>query len=119
MDITKVGVQDLREHLTLIPQDAALYGGTIRENLDPFNDHTDAECIDALRMVQLPIEVSSGSATPHADGTGTTREAGSVTQTIVTLESKVSDGGANWSAGQRQLIAMAVSEDSSQFTCQC
>ncbi|KAH7102640.1 hypothetical protein BKA62DRAFT_699295 [Auriculariales sp. MPI-PUGE-AT-0066] len=102
-DITEVGVEDLREHLTLIPQDAALYSGTIRENLDPFKLHTDADCLEALRMVQLPVS-ASGAATPAQEGDN----AESVqTQKVVTLDSKVSDGGANWSAGQRQLIAMA------------
>ncbi|KAH7102647.1 P-loop containing nucleoside triphosphate hydrolase protein [Auriculariales sp. MPI-PUGE-AT-0066] len=113
MDITKLGVEELRSHLTLIPQDAALYSGTIRDNIDPFQEHTDAECLDALKMVQLTLETESGLVTPtsvDAPGTSTAVGSGSATPTqkVVTLESKVSDGGANWSAGQRQLIAMAV-----------
>ncbi|KAH7100998.1 P-loop containing nucleoside triphosphate hydrolase protein [Auriculariales sp. MPI-PUGE-AT-0066] len=106
-DITTVGVQDLRQHLTLIPQDAVLYSGTIRDNLDPFNEHTDAECIHALRMAQLPVD--SGDAPLAIPGTSSSPASGTLTPApiLVTLESQVSDSGANWSAGQRQLIAMA------------
>jgi len=95
-DITRIGVQDLRERLTLIPQDAILYNGTVRDNLDPFKQHTDAECIEALRMVHLPVDAVEATTSGEP-------------AMIITLESKVSDSGANWSAGQRQLIAMAVS----------
>ncbi|EJD42577.1 P-loop containing nucleoside triphosphate hydrolase protein [Auricularia subglabra TFB-10046 SS5] len=112
VDITSIGVEDLRSRLTLIPQDAVLFKGTIRENLDPFNEYTDAECLDVLRAVQLPVDepdetaVSSGESTVVASGTSTPRpDAGS--KIIVTLESQVSEGGNNWSAGQRQLLAMA------------
>jgi len=113
-DITTLGVEDLRSHLTLIPQDTVLYSGTIRENLDPFNQHTDSECLDVLKMVQLSVDVADGGlpvsavagaqdATPAASGTSTPA------QTNFMLDSKVSEGGNNYSAGQRQLIAMAVS----------
>ncbi|EJD42543.1 P-loop containing nucleoside triphosphate hydrolase protein [Auricularia subglabra TFB-10046 SS5] len=112
IDITSIGVEDLRSRLTLIPQDAVLFKGTIRDNLDPFNEFTDAECIDALRAVQLPVGqsrenlFSSDNSTMAASGTSTPRpDTGSTI--IVTLESQVSEGGNNYSAGQRQLIAMA------------
>lgn len=41
IDISMIGVHDLREKLTLIPQDATLFAGTIRDNLDPFGDYSD------------------------------------------------------------------------------
>lgn len=114
-DITTVGVEDLRSQLTLIPQDAVLYSGTIRDNLDPFNEHTDAECIQALRMVHLPVDSAeplTNLASDVAGGTGepppSSRPA-TPASSIATLESPVSEGGHNWSAGQRQLIVMAVS----------
>ncbi|EJD49833.1 P-loop containing nucleoside triphosphate hydrolase protein [Auricularia subglabra TFB-10046 SS5] len=112
IDITSIGVEDLRSRLTLIPQDAVLFKGTIRDNLDPFDEYTDAECIDALRAMQLPVGQSrenlflSDDSTIAASGTSTPRpDTGSTI--IVTLESQVSEGGNNYSAGQRQLIAMA------------
>ncbi|KZV99859.1 hypothetical protein EXIGLDRAFT_668146 [Exidia glandulosa HHB12029] len=105
MDITHMGVEDLRASLTFIPQDAVLFSGTIRDNLDPFGEHTDAECLNVLRMVQLPVDAADTLATTSQIPS----QSGAVpsAQTLVTLDSKVSEGGANWSAGQRQLIAMA------------
>ncbi|KAI0749063.1 hypothetical protein C8Q74DRAFT_1374158 [Fomes fomentarius] len=52
IDISSIGLHDLRR-LTFIPQDATLFSGTLRDNLDPFNEHTDAECIDVLQRVHL------------------------------------------------------------------
>ncbi|EJD49745.1 P-loop containing nucleoside triphosphate hydrolase protein [Auricularia subglabra TFB-10046 SS5] len=112
VDIASIGVEDLRSRLTLIPQDASLFKGSIRENLDPFNEYTDAECLDVLRAVQLPVDesedtgVSLAGSTLGASGTTTPRpDAGS--KIILALESQVSEGGNNLSAGQRQLLAMA------------
>lgn len=56
IDITTVGIQDLRSRITFIPQDATLFSGTIRENLDPFGDYSELECLDALRRVQMISE---------------------------------------------------------------
>ncbi|RMZ78679.1 hypothetical protein DV738_g3746, partial [Chaetothyriales sp. CBS 135597] len=72
VDISKIGLQNLREAITIVPQDPTLFSGTLRNNLDPFELHTDEEIFTALRRVQLisgfPNE--SGSATP--DSTSTT-----------------------------------------------
>ncbi|KAF9115455.1 hypothetical protein BGX27_007708 [Mortierella sp. AM989] len=53
IDISKIGLEDLRRRLTIIPQDAVLFNGTIRSNLDPFQEHTDYEIWEALRRVHL------------------------------------------------------------------
>lgn len=148
LDISQMGLDDLRSRLTIIPQDAVLFSGTIRENLDPFHEHTDEECLDALHRVQLrttPIPSQSWSrmnsraasraasrpasvrhlepgqgqepgengndtetAEAEADATAAAAEAAAEhAKSYVTLESKVSDGGGNFSQGQRQLLAMA------------
>ncbi|KAF8756276.1 P-loop containing nucleoside triphosphate hydrolase protein [Rhizoctonia solani] len=112
IDITTIGLDDLRSQLTLIPQDAVLFNGTIRENLDPFNEYTDAECIEALQRVHLRTTDSPGRslATSRAasikDAPSTPGGTGSG-RTIFTLETKVSEGGNNFSQGQRQLLSMA------------
>jgi len=53
IDISTIGIHDLRSRLTFIPQDATLFSGTLRDNLDPFDEHTDIECLDVLSRVQI------------------------------------------------------------------
>ncbi|KAI0070122.1 multidrug resistance-associated ABC transporter [Panus rudis PR-1116 ss-1] len=73
IDITTIGLHDLRSRITFIPQDATLFSGTLRENLDPFStsqpilsithltvvtvdEHDDSECLDVLYRVQMITE---------------------------------------------------------------
>jgi len=128
IDITTIGLHDLRSRVTFIPQDATLFSGTLRENLDPFNDHDDLECLDVLHRVQMMTDnayesqrtsrqasrVPSRSASPshgdrsHHGGSPTTASTTEIEPKVpITLETQVSPGGANFSQGQRQLIAMA------------
>ncbi|KAG6809740.1 hypothetical protein H0H92_014907 [Tricholoma furcatifolium] len=93
VDISTIGIHDLRSRLTFIPQDVALFSGTLRENVDPFNEHTDAECLDVLQRCHI-------ISMPTSDST-------SATATEVSLDTQLSAGGGNFSQGQRQLIAMA------------
>ncbi|KAK7677893.1 hypothetical protein QCA50_019083 [Cerrena zonata] len=44
IDITKAGLHDLRCRIMFTPQDATLFSGTLRENIDPFNEHDNSEC---------------------------------------------------------------------------
>ncbi|KIM25383.1 hypothetical protein M408DRAFT_210000 [Serendipita vermifera MAFF 305830] len=53
LDITAIGLKDLRSRVTIIPQDSVLFSGSLRENLDPFEEHDDSECLDALYRVHL------------------------------------------------------------------
>ncbi|TDL21671.1 multidrug resistance-associated ABC transporter [Rickenella mellea] len=126
IDITTIGVHDLRSRITFIPQDASLFSGTLRENLDPFNDHTDIECLDVLHRVQMLTDqqYNSQKSSRYAsrassirgveredtDETATSSLTGSTeidSKTSISLDTQVSAGGANFSQGQRQLIAMA------------
>lgn len=53
IDITTMGLHDLRSNITIIPQDPVLFSGTLRFNLDPFNRHTDNELWSALDYANL------------------------------------------------------------------
>ncbi|KAF3938774.1 hypothetical protein ABW19_dt0201520 [Dactylella cylindrospora] len=112
IDISKITLKDLRSRLAIIPQDPVLFSGTIRSNLDPFDEHTDEECRNALASVNLintsaaPTAPTSGTSTPNPSG-ATTPSASGNTNVFASLDSKVSEGGLNLSQGQRQLLCLA------------
>ncbi|KAF7346860.1 hypothetical protein MSAN_01825400 [Mycena sanguinolenta] len=119
LDISTIGVEDLRSRLTFIPQDATLFSGSLRQNVDPFDEHDDAACLDVLCRVQIINRSSHASPSPEGSRTPSRAEIereGTVDsvstavidkETTVSLDTQVTAGGANFSQGQRQLIAMA------------
>lgn len=86
VDVTKIGLHDLRSKLTIIPQDPVLFSGTVRTNLDPFKSKSDEDIWAALELSHLKNFVS-----------GLDRG----------LEHEVQEGGENLSVGQRQLLCLA------------
>jgi ABC-type multidrug transport system fused ATPase/permease subunit len=84
-DITMMGLEDLRSKLTIMPQDAVLYAGSVRSNIDPFLAYDDDTLWKALEISHLKAAISA-----LKDG----------------LSSEVSEGGSNFSAGQRQLLCL-------------
>lgn len=50
IDISKLGLGQLRQSLSIIPQDPVLFSGTIRYNLDPFQQHSDQQVWTALEV---------------------------------------------------------------------
>ena len=50
VDITKIGLYDLRSAMTIVPQSPDLFEGTVRENVDPVGEHQDADIWEALNQ---------------------------------------------------------------------
>ncbi|KAL3687431.1 hypothetical protein R1sor_013740 [Riccia sorocarpa] len=85
IDISTIGLHDLRSRLTIIPQEPILFEGTIRGNLDPMDEYCDADIWETLDKCQLGDVVRENEEK---------------------LEASVSENGKNWSVGQRQLLCL-------------
>eukprot|EP00808_Paulinella_micropora_P022131 g1924.t1 len=86
LDIAKLGLHTLRRALAIIPQEAVIFSGSVRFNLDPFDEYSDDECWNSLRHVQL---------------------AAFVEHTLGGLSGSIKEFGSNLSVGQRQLLCIA------------
>ena len=86
VEVLELGLDDLRSKLSIIPQDPLLFTGTLRRNLDPFDQHTDDQVWKVLQEVHLSEAVSDLKSG---------------------LDTEMSEGGSNFSVGQRQLVCLA------------
>ena len=86
LDISTIGLQDLRRKIAIIPQEPTLFTGTVRSNLDPFNEFSDAHIWNVLEKAHLKHTVEM-----FADK----------------LQHKVTENGGNFSVGERQLLCLA------------
>ncbi|GAA5929198.1 hypothetical protein JCM1841_006231 [Sporobolomyces salmonicolor] len=85
VDVRQIGLHDLRSRLSIIPQDSQCFEGTLRANLDPSGQSSDAQLWAALEQCRLKEHVES------MDGK---------------LDAKIDEGGSNLSSGQRQLMCL-------------
>ncbi|KAI1326944.1 P-loop containing nucleoside triphosphate hydrolase protein [Xylariaceae sp. FL0255] len=107
LDISKIKLHDLRSRLAIIPQDPVLFSGTVRSNLDPFDNHTDAELFDCLTRVHLITEGETSPPTPTQCQGSTATPTKRNKNIFRDLSSPISEGGLNLSQGQRQLLCLA------------
>ncbi|XP_071175209.1 multidrug resistance-associated protein 1-like isoform X4 [Mytilus edulis] len=84
--ISDMGLHDLRSKLTILPQDPVLFSGSLRMNLDPFDQYTDSQIWTSLEHAHLKKFVSE---LPER------------------LSHECGEGGGSLSVGQRQLICLA------------
>uniref|UniRef100_A0A8D2LSN2 Multidrug resistance-associated protein 1 n=1 Tax=Varanus komodoensis TaxID=61221 RepID=A0A8D2LSN2_VARKO len=86
INIAKIGLHDLRFKVTIIPQDPILFSGSLRMNLDPFDQYSDEEVWRSLELSHLKSFVTT---LPNK------------------LNHECAEGGENLSVGQRQLVCLA------------
>ncbi|KAI7932977.1 hypothetical protein MJO28_017890, partial [Puccinia striiformis f. sp. tritici] len=91
LNIKEIGLDRLRRSISIIPQDAVLFEGTIRTNLDPFDEYDDQSLWDALSR--------SGLNQKNDAPEGNTQRYG--------LDSVIEDEGVNLSVGERNLVSLA------------
>lgn len=80
-----MGLHELRSKIAIVPQDPVLFNGTIKSNLDPFNDHKDDKILEALYKVGLEESIKNSGG----------------------INAEVKENGNDWSNGEKQLICMA------------
>ena len=85
-DINQIGLHCLRKNISYLPQTPFLMTGTVRQNLDPFDDYSDNQIIESIKDVQLWSYISS-----LKDG----------------INTEISHGSTLFSAGQKQLVCLA------------
>ncbi|KAI9682032.1 MAG: hypothetical protein M1817_000086 [Caeruleum heppii] len=106
IDVSTLKLEDLRSRLAIIPQDPVLFSGTIRSNLDPFDQHSGNELRDALERVHL-VMPRSEEVTADGSLSSSTTLPSTPTNQFADLASPITEQGHNLSQGQRQLLCLA------------
>ncbi|CAO0789946.1 unnamed protein product [Mucor circinelloides] len=103
IDIRDLGTEDLRSNLTIIPQDPTLFSGTLRSNMDPFDQFDDEAIYAAFRRVHLLPDQDRPNSICESNSSTTDQVNANIFKDLSTM---VSEGGKNFSQGQRQLLCL-------------
>ena len=95
IDTRRLGLSELRREIAIIPQSPALFSGSVRSNMDPFDEYTDAQIWAALEQCEMRTAVEQ------------LVEGGGKSEGVDALLATVAEYGENLSQGQRQLVCMA------------
>eukprot|EP01132_Coremiostelium_polycephalum_P001119 gene1119-1424_t len=85
VNISEIGLHELRSRLGVIPQESFIFSGTVRENIDPLQEKSDQEVWDSLEQVQMKSTIAS---LPQK------------------LDTNIMEGGDGFSVGQKQLLCL-------------
>ncbi|CDF90036.1 ZYBA0S05-07448g1_1 [Zygosaccharomyces bailii CLIB 213] len=99
LNIAKIGLYDLRSHLSIIPQDAQAFQGTVRSNMDPFDQYPANEIWKAVELSHLKPHILKMFKDENPDKPQSNE--------IEALDVKISENGDNLSMGQRQLLCLS------------
>ncbi|WWC71394.1 uncharacterized protein I206_105349 [Kwoniella pini CBS 10737] len=102
IDVSKIGLNDLRSGISIIPQDPLLFSGTLRSNIDPFNTKNDIELYDTLRRAHLISNTPRPSTSNRLSMSN--NESNSKRFSLDTL---IEEEGGNLSVGERSLVSLA------------
>ena len=114
VNISSIGLYDLRSKITIIPQDPVLFEGSVRTNLDPLSKYSDAKLTHALRRAHLlkPYKLFIESVHPPStlvefDDVLGKSMVSSMDGIGFSLDSEIAENGKNLSTGQAQLLCLA------------
>lgn len=101
IDTKTLGLKDLRRKISIIPQEPVLFSSSMRYNLDPFNEFSDEKLWDVLEEVSILFWVWSSKNFKISLFQVELKDK------VETLDFMITEGGSNFSVGQKQLICLA------------
>ena len=104
VDISKIDMHALRSSVTVIPQDPTLFTGSLRFNLDPFNEVSDERIIELLKKAKLEYLLQKEQTPENDDKEGSSKVGAEDRKSG--LEFKITENGENLAVGEKQLLCI-------------